>query len=391
INTQQDWNQGTHNQTTADRKDNSGHLGLGYKNSTPTDNLEGYWRMDAKTDPLTGYYNVTDYSGNNNNGTTRNFDGDERGAQGVFSTNSFDLDGSNDEVSVGDQSVYESNPFSISIWVKLSSAADNDHVLWKDDGSSGGWGLRMVDSTKNSNVDNEPVFFVRDTNKNPVFSSSGVNIGTGNWTHIVGVYNGSHVEIWVNGTQRDTAIQSTVDLTGGNKLHIGSASGSNFFPGKIDEAQYYSSALSDSEVRQLYFHGRNTQKFKGSWNRSFDIKQGEKPHRIKFYHNNTDSSGNISQIKVTTSKGESKIIKVNSGNGKQATKLNFQKTGGTTTININFTSTHPTKTPEIQNLTITTQKTLPITIHNQTQFNLGLFNMTSADRQDNSGNLGLGY
>ncbi|PSG99959.1 MAG: hypothetical protein BRC28_01940 [Nanohaloarchaea archaeon SW_4_43_9] len=97
ISDQKDWNTGSYTGTSADRKNSSGTLGIGYRNGSAgndlTKGLVGYWRMDRESG------NVIDYSGEGNDGTPEN--GVSRGVNGTFSTQSFDFDGADDYVDTG--------------------------------------------------------------------------------------------------------------------------------------------------------------------------------------------------------------------------------------------------------------------------------------------------
>ncbi len=48
VSSQKDWNTGSFEGASSDRNDNSGDLGIGYRNGTPEDRLVGYWKMDKK-------------------------------------------------------------------------------------------------------------------------------------------------------------------------------------------------------------------------------------------------------------------------------------------------------------------------------------------------------
>ncbi len=73
---------------------------------------------------------------------------------------------------------------------------------------------------------------------------------TGEWLHIVGVYDGTNAKIYLNGI-----LKSTLPLTGTvNKGQVATLgkSGTSFFSGKIDNVQIFNKALSYSEVGDLY-------------------------------------------------------------------------------------------------------------------------------------------
>ncbi|MDY6789632.1 MAG: LamG domain-containing protein, partial [Candidatus Nanohaloarchaea archaeon] len=271
VNTQADWNKGQYNMSSADRDDNSGDLGIGYLNGTLNDNLTGFWRFDAASDPLTNSpsFDVKDYSGNKNNGTATNFDGDERGKQGVFSTNSFDFDGSDDAVTVDDSGgiLNISKNFTISVWFKTTDTSQQKTYA---QGNTG-------DSNPLTYIHVEPsspriMFDVRGDGGTLARARQNRDYGTGKWVHAVGVRktSGTFAELYINGTSVATDTTSdpgpgtfTQTLIGATKQ--GSNSLSAQFNGNLDEIRVYDRALSASEVKQLYVHGRNTRKFRAEW------------------------------------------------------------------------------------------------------------------------------
>ncbi|MDY6789395.1 MAG: hypothetical protein SVV03_05550, partial [Candidatus Nanohaloarchaea archaeon] len=111
LNTQNDWNQGQFNLSSADRQDNSGKLGIGYRNTT-FDNLTAYYRFDKAVDGSTG--TATDYSGNGNSGSLSG--GIATGRGGAFSTDSYRFDGSNDYVDIP-TGLVDTTGFTVSYWM----------------------------------------------------------------------------------------------------------------------------------------------------------------------------------------------------------------------------------------------------------------------------------
>ncbi|MEF8874181.1 MAG: LamG-like jellyroll fold domain-containing protein [Candidatus Thermoplasmatota archaeon] len=53
VSTVGEWDQGMYNSTSIDRQDNSGNLGIGYRDGPPGDGLMGYWRFDEHTSMTT--------------------------------------------------------------------------------------------------------------------------------------------------------------------------------------------------------------------------------------------------------------------------------------------------------------------------------------------------
>ncbi|MET4106732.1 LamG-like jellyroll fold domain-containing protein [Hymenobacter sp. UYP22] len=72
------------------------------------------------------------------------------------------------------------------------------------------------------------------------------------WNQLAAVYNGNSLTIYVNGQAEATL--NRADTPAGNRVnYIGSigTTGSNFFPGDIDEVSQWNRALSQTELRQL--------------------------------------------------------------------------------------------------------------------------------------------
>jgi hypothetical protein len=270
----QEWNQGSFSETSATRNANSGNLGLGYRNGTTSDSLVGYWRLDSSVSGSGG--TVKDYSGNSNDGTTRN--GVTAGAEGVFSTNSFSFDGSDDYVEVQDNSdLYISDQLTISFWAVQPNDDEWEVVVgngggWSDDGyhvmshdSSQAGGYRFeVQNTGTGNKD------VLDSNAVP----------NDEWHHITAVYTGTELKLYVDGSL-DTSMSATVDSIGDSSANLGigsglySSYGGTYFDGDIDEVRLYERALSAEEIEQLYlrgkpYHGNYTRTVNSGQNQEWD-------------------------------------------------------------------------------------------------------------------------
>lgn len=110
------WSKGTFKDTTADREDNSGILGLGYKNGTAGDNLIGYWRFDRESGAF------PDYSGND---LTGDIYGADRAAEGILGTTGARFSSNSDEAVILDNSDLDlEDGFTLSTWAKMNENID---------------------------------------------------------------------------------------------------------------------------------------------------------------------------------------------------------------------------------------------------------------------------
>ncbi|KAK2158957.1 hypothetical protein LSH36_161g06012 [Paralvinella palmiformis] len=95
----------------------------------------------------------------------------------------------------------------------------------------------------------------RDTDKissTNSFSDKGVN----NWNHIVVVYDGSKITLYLNGQVKSTREASGMIKPAHCPLLIGSMYGKNYFKGYMDEICFYNYALDANQVDHLYNVGR---------------------------------------------------------------------------------------------------------------------------------------
>ena len=90
---------------------------------------------------------------------------------------------------------------------------------------------------------------------------TGPNFWTpGNWYHIAGIYDGSHVKLFVNSVLIDSRPASGDMTDYGKNVLIGAMSGGSipgidFLPGDINEVAIYNRDLSDAEIKAIYNAG----------------------------------------------------------------------------------------------------------------------------------------
>jgi len=193
-------------------------------------------------------YQVMDGTENGNNGTARN---------GVFITegilgNGLGFDGVNDHVEFPASPSLDinGNAVSISLWAKLphkpselpgpfaplfDSETDN-YVLYGDRGN------------------NELRFKVTTSGGAERPGIPGADITTGEWIHIVGVYDGSQAMIYLNGELKDShPITGTVNT--GQLATLG-RTGTTYLQGNIDQVEVYARALPVEEIMDIYAYYR---------------------------------------------------------------------------------------------------------------------------------------
>ena len=164
------------------------------------------------------------------------------------------LNGSDEYVSIANNSAFQPNAFTVQAWVNLDSEANGTeryfvyrHKTWYIGMNSGGTKFigAVRDSDNNQWQDPES-----STNPDP-------NAG---WYHVVLTFSSSVTRLYINGSQEDsdnssgysTNSQNTVVAIGA-KNNDGSIT--NYFDGQVDEVAFWNEALTASEITALYNSG----------------------------------------------------------------------------------------------------------------------------------------
>jgi hypothetical protein len=143
-----------------------------------------------------------------------------------------------------------STNFSVEAWVNPSGQVDGQAFIFGQaygrqlDVHPGNWGISVA-------------FYIC---TNPYdwheLDSSG-EIPIGEWTHLVGTWDGTNLSLYINGALDQQAVPGIVPWDSGCSFNIGGAWDScgysgQFFNGLIDEAACYNQALSAADVQALY-------------------------------------------------------------------------------------------------------------------------------------------
>ncbi len=230
-------------------------------NTTATD-LIGYWKLNRSD--ATNIFNAAnpdynqvldmkfnsatdfkDYALNTNNGTNSGSAYTNLGYIGGARS----FDGSNDYVNCGDIDEAEGgSEITISSWIKTTDASSNEDWLAKDDGGGARSWLFWHHGVAKLK------FYVWDSGGGAHFTVSDNNIVAREWTHVVGIYNGSIQKMYVNGVeQTNTASWADTIRVSNDNVYIGSNSAGNVpWNGLIDNVRIYNTSLNSSQVKELY-------------------------------------------------------------------------------------------------------------------------------------------
>ena len=226
--------------------------------AAPNHNLtiKGYWKFDDNTGTL-----AKDSSGWQNNGTLLNgtvkcANGDcPVWTAGVFG-NAIKLDGLNDYVNVSDSpSVNMSgNVLTLSAWVNLSTTAGAD-TTQRIISKTAGAGSEQYELLYTSDSHATPNKFRFDIGNSASLTSLYTNetfTSTNAWYHVAGVYNSSHMIIYVNGREKNVTVYTGGITARTSDVNIGrAATGNQNFNGTIDEVRIYNQSLTASQISTL--------------------------------------------------------------------------------------------------------------------------------------------
>ncbi|KKU57535.1 MAG: hypothetical protein UX80_C0014G0002, partial [Candidatus Amesbacteria bacterium GW2011_GWA2_47_11b] len=170
-----------------------------------------------------------------------------------FGAGALMFDGTDDLVDVGSNAALDfgTGNFTYEAWIKRSKTGSSDAIIAQDPNTNPNKALMVV----NTNVarikckDSGGVGATLDGNK---------IVTDGQWHHIVGVRNGTTVNLYVDGMLDATSTSGTAnscDAATTTRIGARNAAGLNAFTGIIDAARIYSRALSASEILSNYQAG----------------------------------------------------------------------------------------------------------------------------------------
>jgi len=207
-------------------------MSLNLKN-TPIDRLPvGYW-------PLMG--DTNDYSGHANHGTAKN------GASPTGSPwgGAYEFDGSDDFVEASGVTV--TGEFTFAAWVNTDVTDGGFRNIMGDTSSSGAKLLLGNDNFLQGQIRGS-------SGTNGTVTSSVIN--TNQWYHVVLVYDGSTLRLYLDGTQVDST-GSGPKPSGDRTFKIGGQTDfGHYWDGRIDDPRVYDKGLTSTEVSNLYNNGR---------------------------------------------------------------------------------------------------------------------------------------
>jgi hypothetical protein len=236
----------------AQARDAAGNLGNSATNTVTVTNAPGqlpdpiaYWPFDENTGTL-----AEDSIGTNDmtlkNGATW--------ATGKFGSG-LSLDGVNDRADAVHNTALDLNgdKASAAVWLKLTSTGGYQQPFNKIASTGSDDVSHHIYCEHVSATTYRPAFQVKNAAGNYQQVSSSVTVNYGEFVHVIGVYDGSEVRIYVNGVNRGSAAFSGNLASFQQPLYLGSdGQPAEFAKGVIDEPRLYGVALVDTNATDLY-------------------------------------------------------------------------------------------------------------------------------------------
>ena len=205
--------------------------------------LVGYWPLNEGI----GTSSTDDKSTNSNTGTLNNIDNGNwlNGKSGT----ALDLNGTNEYIDCSNNSTLDIlGSFSISMWVYISTGASGGRYLLSKntvDRSDVQYGFMWSDTYNSIKAIFNGTYYG---------ASAHQSVLTGQWNHIVAVYNMTDMRYYVNGVLSGTPCAITDAITSTtHKLSIGRRNPNHYyFDGIMDEIRLYNKGLNVDEVESLY-------------------------------------------------------------------------------------------------------------------------------------------
>jgi prepilin-type N-terminal cleavage/methylation domain-containing protein len=156
------------------------------------------------------------------------------------------FDGSNDYVSVPDDPKLQlSAPLTLALWVKVNAnASDWVRLAGKGNSTYRNCGLWLHN--------NGAILF-------QIYSAGGngdamttITVNDGKWHHVVGVYDGSTMKVYIDKIERASISYSRIPYTSSDPFTIGYAGFHTYMNGYIDEVALFSRALLEDDIISMY-------------------------------------------------------------------------------------------------------------------------------------------
>jgi hypothetical protein len=158
--------------------------------------------------------------------------------------NRYVFDGVDDYIDFGNPANFNStNELTLEAWVKMANTSGDQKIITKFGDVLGD------DAYALQAINGEPQFLL---NFGPTWVSvdAGITMNINEWYHIVGVYNGATMKIYVNGVEQNSIAQTGAFDVSASTFKIGGWAGAQHWNGSMDEVRVWNTARTQTEIRE---------------------------------------------------------------------------------------------------------------------------------------------
>ena len=221
------------------------------KNTLWTDGLLGIQGFAGLSTGLVSYYKLNANSNDSvgsNNGTDTAISYATAGIIGNCAT----FNGTTSQIAIADTTSLKPANISISLWFKSTSADVSQMLVSKySSATPKNYYLQIYSGTVYFGLGNGTSFVT--------IASSASTYNDSNWHHLVATFDGTNLNLYINGISVATPVAMSGSLTyEATSVYFGANNGVGFLTGSLDELAIFSRALSASEIAAIYKMGLNT-------------------------------------------------------------------------------------------------------------------------------------
>ena len=217
---------------------------------TSASGLVGYWSFDGTgsiaNNQIAG---LRDESGRGNHGTASNANATGMAFVPGRVGNAVTFDGVDDNLEIGDRptlNFHGTQPFTIEAWVRPAVANHTGTIMSRYNGGILGHYILDLNTGR--------LLLYRAVSP---WNIAGTTVLTANnWYHVIGIYDGAHMRLFVNGSS-NAVPQVSGSVANFNirvliGAHLRTNNPTSFFRGLIDEVRIYNRALTEAEIRTIF-------------------------------------------------------------------------------------------------------------------------------------------
>lgn len=218
--------------------------------TAPTDGLVFYYSFGTNAVP------VQDDSGNGYTGTPY---GDATYSGSGVAGGGFAFDGSGDFLDLSNSAALRPAAITISAWVFPTGMVGITGTVCGRWDSAGGVNMRCYVMEKTA-AGKLSFRLTASGSSDGHCAYTASNVATDRWQHVVGVWNGSQIQLYLDGQADGAPVSHTGLHASSNSTTLGAVAGRvgidpacSLFKGRLDEVRFYNRALTTEEILALYY------------------------------------------------------------------------------------------------------------------------------------------